>query len=88
MSKAMFNPLGDRVSVRLDERLKEVGGIVIPENAQKAASYGEVVAVGPTVRDVTVGNRVLLYKASGTHMTGDCGEFVILREGQVLGVVQ
>jgi chaperonin GroES len=93
-----FRPLHDRVVVRrLDEETKTAGGIIIPETAQEKPSQGEILAVGPGARnddgkivalDVKVGDRVIFGKWSGTEVKIDGQDLLIMKESDILGVVQ
>lgn len=93
-----FRPLHDRVVVRrLDEETKTAGGIIIPETAQEKPSQGEVVAVGPGARgddgkvnalDVKVGDRVIFGKWSGTEVKIDGQDLLIMKESDIMGVVE
>ena len=92
-----FRPLHDRVVVKrvtADER--SAGGIIIPDTAQEKPSQGEVIAVGPGGRDETgklipmdikVGDRVLFGKWSGTEVKIDGEELLIMKESDVMGVL-
>ena len=92
-----IRPLQDRVVVRrLEEETKSAGGIVIPDSAAEKPSQGEVVAVGPgklsdegarLEMDVSVGDKVLYGKYSGTDVTLDGEEYLILRESDILAIV-
>jgi chaperonin GroES len=93
-----FRPLHDRVVVRrleADERTKS--GIIIPDTAQEKPSEGEVVAVGPGGRDeagklipidVKAGDRVLFGKWSGTEVKIDGEDLIIMKESDILGVLE
>ena len=93
-----FRPLHDRVVVRRieeDERTK--GGIIIPDTAKEKPQQGEVVAVGPGARDekgevtpldVKAGDRVLFGKWSGTEVKLDGEELLIMKESDILGVLE
>jgi chaperonin GroES len=93
-----FRPLHDRVVVeRIDAEEKSTGGIIIPDTAQEKPSQGEVTAVGPGGRDeagklipidVKVGDRVLFGKWSGTEVKIDGREFLIMKESDVLGIIE
>jgi chaperonin GroES len=93
-----FRPLHDRVVVRrLDSEEKTKGGIIIPDTAKEKPSEGVVVAVGPGARDesgkivapdVKAGDRILFGKYSGTEVKIDGEEHLILREEDVLGVIE
>ncbi len=93
-----FRPLHDRVVVRrLDEEEKTAGGIIIPDTAKEKPMQGEVVAVGPGARDepgkvvpldLKAGDRVLFGKWSGTEVTIDGKELLIMKESDILGVLE
>jgi len=93
-----FRPLHDRVVIRrVDSDEKTAGGIIIPDTAQEKPSEGEVVAVGPGARaedgsitpmDVKPRDRVLFGKWSGTEVTIDGEEFLIMKESDIMGVVE
>jgi chaperonin GroES len=93
-----FRPLHDRVVVRrLDAEEKTAGGIIIPDTAKEKPMEGEVVAVGPGARDeagelvppdVKQGDRVLFGKWSGTEVKLDGEELLIMKEADILGVVE
>ena len=97
MAKSKFRPLHDRVVVKrisADEKTK--GGIIIPDTAREKPSQGEVTAVGPGGRDETgklipidvkVGDRVLFGKWSGTEVTIDGDEVLIMKESDIMGVL-
>ncbi len=93
-----FRPLHDRVVVsRVEEDSKTAGGIIIPDTAKEKPMQGEVVAVGPGARDETgkvvpldlkAGDRVLFGKWSGTEVTIDGEELLILKESDIMGVLE
>ena len=93
-----FQPLHDRVLLRrVGEEEKSAGGIIIPDTAQEKPSEGVVVAVGSGVRaddgsirklDVKAGDRVLFGKFGGTDVKVDGEDLLILRESDILGVVE
>jgi chaperonin GroES len=93
-----FRPLHDRVLVkRVKEETKTAGGIIIPGTAQEKPSEGRVVAVGPgavgddgkvTKLDVKKGDRVLFGKWGGTEITIDGEELLIMKESDILGVLE
>ncbi len=93
-----FRPLGDRVVVkRVQEELKTAGGIIIPDSAEEKPQEGEVVAVGPGGRDekgdritpeVKVGDRILFGKWSGTEVKVDGQELLIMKESDIMGVLE
>ncbi|MGZ3330772.1 MAG: co-chaperone GroES [Gemmatimonadaceae bacterium] len=89
-------PLADRVVVRALEDTEQMrGGLFIPDTAKEKPQQGEIIAVGPgryekNVRvpmEVKVGDKVLYGKYSGTEVTIDTEQFLILRESDVLAVV-
>ncbi len=92
-----FRPLHDRVVVkRVDAEQKTAGGIIIPDTAKEKPSQGEVVAVGPGARDeagklipldVKAGDRVLFGKWSGTEVKIDGVDYLIMKESDLLGVL-
>ena len=93
-----FRPLHDRVVVsRVEEDAKTAGGIIIPDTAKEKPMQGEVVAVGPGARDeagkvvpldLKAGDRVLFGKWSGTEVTIDGKELLIMKESDILGVLE
>ena len=93
-----FRPLQDRVLVRrLEQEEKTSGGIIIPDTAKEKPMEGEVVAVGPGVRsedgklhplDVKPGDRVLFGKWSGSEVKLDGEELVIMKESDILGIIE
>jgi chaperonin GroES len=95
--KVTVKPLADRVVVKpLEESEQMRGGLYIPDTAKEKPSQGEVVAVGPgkvsdegarLEMDVKVGDRVLYGKYSGTDVTLDGVEYLILRESDILAVI-
>ena len=93
-----FRPLHDRIVVRrLESEEKTRGGIIIPDTAKEKPQEGEVVAVGPGARneqgqvvalDVKAGDRILFGKWSGTEIKIDGEDFLIMKEADVMGVVE
>ena len=93
-----FRPLHDRVVVkRIAEDAKTAGGIIIPDTVQEKPQEGEVVAVGPgalnedgkrVTLDVKVGDRVLFGKWSGTEVKVDGEDLLIMKESDIMGVVE
>jgi len=93
-----FRPLGDRVLVRrVEEEEKTKGGIIIPDTAKEKPQEGEVLAVGPGARDdngklqpldVSVGDRILFGKWSGTEVKLDGEDLIIMKETDILGVLE
>ena len=93
-----FRPLHDRVLVRrVEEDARSAGGIIIPDTAKEKPSQGEVISVGPGARDergelvapdVAAGDRILFGKWSGTEVTIDGEELLIMKESDILGVIE
>ena len=93
-----FRPLHDREVVRsIEEDMKTAGGIIIPDTAKEKPMQGEIVAVGPGARDesgklvpldVRKGDRVLFGKRSGTEVKIDGEELLIMKESDVLGIIE
>jgi chaperonin GroES len=92
-----FRPLHDRIVIRrLEQEDRSAGGIIIPETAQEKPMQGEVVAVGPGTRsedgkltplDVEAGDRILFGKYSGTEVKVDGEDLLIMKETDVMGVI-
>ena len=92
-----FRPLHDRVVVRrLEQEEKTAGGIIIPDTAKEKPQEGEVVSVGTGTRaedgtitplDVKAGDKILFGKWSGTEVTIDGEELIIMKESDILGIV-
>ena len=92
-----FRPLHDRVVVRrIEAEEKSSGGIIIPDTAKEKPQEGEVIAIGPGARsedgklhplDVKVGDRVLFGKWSGTEVKLDGQELLIMKESDIMGVL-
>jgi chaperonin GroES len=90
-------PLADRIIIRpLEAEAKTAGGIIIPDNAKEKPQKGEVVAVGPgkiadngqkVVISLKAGDKVLYGKYSGTEVTIEGEEYLIVRESDVLAVL-
>ena len=95
---AKIKPLGDRVLVkRLDQEEVKKGGIIIPDTAKEKPQEAEVIAVGPGRRteggdlvpsEVKPGQRVLIGKYSGTEVEFGGQEYLILKEDEILGILQ
>lgn len=93
-----FRPLHDRVLVRrIEEEEKTAGGIIIPDTAKEKPMEGEILAVGPGARneqgsltplDVKKGDRILFGKWSGTEVTMDGEELIIMKESDVMGIIE
>src|ERR1700759_1510874 len=93
-----FRPLHDRVVVkRIEAEEKTAGGIIIPDTAKEKPQQGEIVSVGPGGRDesgklipidVKPGDRVLFGKWSGTEVKIDGVEFLIMKESDIMGVLE
>ena len=92
-----FKPLHDRVVVRrVESEEKTAGGLIIPESAKEKPSEGEIVACGEGARKdsgeliemgVKAGDRVLFGKWSGTEITLDGEELLIMKESDILGLI-
>ena len=93
-----FRPLHDRVLVkRVDQEEKTSGGIIIPDTAQEKPMEGEIIAAGSGARhedgtvvplDVKAGDRVLFGKWSGTEVKIDGDDLLIMKESDLLGVIE
>ncbi|NOX80942.1 MAG: co-chaperone GroES [Deltaproteobacteria bacterium] len=93
-----IRPLNDRILVkRLEEEEKTAGGIIIPDSAKEKPAEGKVIAVGPgkmndkgdrIAMDVKVGDGVLFSKYGGTDVKIDGEDYLIMREDDVLGIVE
>lgn len=84
-----FKPLKDRVFVKFsEENEKTAGGIYIPDTAKEKPQKGTVEAVGSEVKDVKVGNTILFDKYSGSKITIDNNEYLIIKEEDILGIVE
>jgi chaperonin GroES len=93
-----FRPLHDRVVVaRIDAEGKTAGGIIIPDTAKEKPTEGQVIAVGPGGRDesgklipidLKAGDRVLFGKWSGTEVKIDGVEYLIMKESDIMGVIE
>jgi chaperonin GroES len=93
-----FRPLHDRVVVRrVDSEEKTKGGIIIPDTAKEKPQEGEVIAVGPGARDeagkivpldVKAGDRILFGKWSGTEVKLDGEDLLIMKESDIMGIVE
>ncbi len=93
-----IRPLHDRVLLRrVDSEEKSAGGIIIPDTAQEKPMEGEIISVGPGARgedgklqplDVKKGDRVLFGKWSGTEVTLDGEELLIMKESDIMAVIE
>ena len=93
-----FRPLHDRVVIRRIEREEKTkGGIIIPDTAKEKPQEGEVIAAGPGARDesgklvpldLKAGDRVLFGKWSGTEVKIDGEDLLIMKESDVMGVIE
>jgi chaperonin GroES len=93
-----FKPLQDRVLIRrIEQEAKTSGGIIIPDTAKEKPMEGEVIAVGPGARDdqgkvhpveVKKGDRVLFGKWSGTEIKLNGEDLIIMKESDLLGVLE
>jgi chaperonin GroES len=90
-------PLADRVVVKpLEEEVQERGGIIIPDTAKEKPQQGEIVAVGPggladdgsrMPMEVSVGDKILYGKYSGSEVRIDTEDYLIMREGDILAII-
>ena len=93
-----FRPLHDRILVRrIEAEEKTAGGIIIPDTAKEKPQEGEVIAVGPGARDesgkltpldLKIGDRILFGKWSGTEIKLDGEDLIIMKESDVMGVIE
>jgi chaperonin GroES len=93
-----FRPLHDRVVVkRVEEDTKTAGGIIIPDSAQEKPQQGEIIAAGPGARDesgkvvpldVKKGDKILFGKWSGTEVKIDGKELLIMKESDIMGILE
>jgi chaperonin GroES len=93
-----FRPLHDRAIVRrIESEEKTAGGIIIPDTAKEKPQEGEIIAVGPGARDddaklhpldAKAGDRVLFGKWSGTEVKLDGEELIIMKESDIMGVIE
>lgn len=93
-----LKPLGDRVVIRrIEEEQQMKGGIIIPDSAKEKPQRGEVLGAGPGKRlengtispmDVEVGDKVLFGKYSGSDVTVDGEDLLVMREDEILAVVE
>ena len=93
-----IRPLYDRIVVRrIEEKEQKVGGLYVPDTAKEKPQEGEVLAVGPGARDesgkiqpldVRVGDRILFGKWSGTEVKLDGEDLLIMKESDILGVLE
>lgn len=93
-----IRPLNDRLLVkRLAEEAKTAGGIIIPDSAKEKPAEGEVIAVGPgklndkgerVALQVKTGDKVLFSKYGGTEVKLDGEDYLIMREDDILGIVE
>lgn len=91
-------PLQDRVLIkRLEEENKTAGGIIIPDNSKEKPARGEVVAVGSGYRlndgtvkqlEVKAGDKILFGKYAGTEVKVDGNDYLIMKEDEILGILQ
>ncbi|MBI5298126.1 MAG: co-chaperone GroES [Chloroflexi bacterium] len=98
MAKVSFKPLGSRVLVEpIEQEAMTAGGIILPETAKEKPQEGKILATGPGDRDedgkrialdVKVGDKVLFAKYSGTEVKMDGKKLLILRESDLLGIIE
>ena len=98
MAELKLRPLGDRVWIEpIEQEETTASGIILPETAKERPQEGKVLAVGPGVRndkgerrplDVKVGDRVLFAKYAGTEIKQDGTKYLIMRESDILAIVE
>jgi chaperonin GroES len=98
MAKLSFRPLGGRVLIEpLEQEEMTAGGIILPETAKEKPQEGKVLAIGPGERDdtgkrlemdVKVGDKILFAKYSGTEVKMNGKKLLILRESDILGIIE
>ena len=98
MAKISFKPLGGRVLIEpLEQEEMTAGGIILPETAKEKPQEGKVLAIGPGERDeqgkriameVKVGDKILFAKYSGTEVKMSGKKLLILRESDLLGIIE
>ena len=98
MAKQSFKPLGGRVLIEPQEQEEmTAGGIILPETAKEKPQEGKILATGPGERDdegkritmdVKVGDRILFAKYSGTEVKMDGKKLLIMRESDILGIIE
>ncbi len=93
MSKVNFKPLADRVLVEPEAaEEKTASGIIIPDTAKEKPQKGKIIAVGNGTSDhkmsVNVGDRILYGKYSGTELTIDDTDYLIMKESDIFGIVK
>lgn len=83
-----IKPLGDRVvAVRVDAPAKTASGLYLPDTAKEKPSMAEVVAVGPDVKNVAVGEKIVYKEYSTTELKVNQTEYLIVREEDILGTI-
>lgn len=83
-----FKPLGERILVKsVEESNTTASGIIIPDNAKEKPNRAEVIAIGADVKNVSVGETVVFGKFSGTKLTLDAQDYIVLELEDVLGVI-
>jgi len=84
-----FKPLKDRVFVSYSEEgEKTAGGLYIPDSAKEKPQKGKIEAIGSEVKEVKVGNTVLFDKYSGSKVNMDGTDYLIVKEEDILGIVE
>lgn len=89
----MLTPLKNRVLIKRDEAPKEIGGIIVPDAAQKPETFGEIVAIGSTADEsLKIGQRVIFGKVDGTPIAnkyvGQDGDYILMEDKQIKGIVE
>ncbi len=84
-----FKPLKDRVFVKYtEEGEKTAGGLYIPDSAKEKPQKGDVEAVGSEVKEIKIGNTILFDKYSGSKVNIDGNEYLIIKEEDILGIIE
>lgn len=84
-----FKPLKDRVFVKYtEEGDKTAGGLYIPDSAKEKPQKGDVEAVGSEVKEIKIGNTILFDKYSGSKVNIDGNEYLIIKEEDILGIIE
>jgi chaperonin GroES len=84
-----FKPLKDRVFVKYSEEAERTaGGLYIPESAKEKPQKGVIEAVGSEVKEIKVGDTILFDKYSGSKINIDNNEYLIIKEEDILGIIQ
>lgn len=84
-----FQPLGDRILVqRLEESNTTASGIIIPDNAKEKPAQGKVLAIGKAAEDIAVDDTVVFGKYSGTELSLEGTDYLVLEQKDILGIIK